>query len=121
MGIERTSLAGRVVVVSVLIPVDALAVLAVLVIVWSGWQRLLLVVGLCAGLVATVSRMLREPPDGHVLAKSDDPELFAVIDRLCAISDMPRPELVLSEHAQPNSWVVHLPRRKPRVYLTKGL
>jgi len=109
------------VLVSVLTPVGALALLAVLVIVLSGWQRLLLVLGLCVGLVATVSRMLREPPDGRVLAESDDPQLFAVIDRLCAISDMPRPELVLSDQTQPNSWVVHLPRRKPRVYLTKGL
>ncbi|HET7049810.1 MAG TPA: M48 family metalloprotease [Solirubrobacteraceae bacterium] len=114
-------LAARMVLVSVLTPVGALALLAVLVIVLSGWQRLLLVVGLCVGLVATVSRMLREPPDGRVLAESDDPELFAVIDRLCAISDMPRSELVLSDQTQPNSWVVHLPRRKPRVYLTKGL
>jgi len=119
--VRSRKLAAKMVLVSVVTPVGALALLAVLVIVLSGWQRLLLVVGLCVGLVATVSRMLREPPDGRVLAESDDPELFAVIDRLCAIGDMPRPELVLSEQAQPNSWVVHLPRRKPRVYLTKGL
>jgi heat shock protein HtpX len=107
--------------VSVLTPVSALVLLAVLVVVLSGWHRFLLVVGLCVGLVVAVSRMLREPQDGRVLAESDDPELFAVMDRLCAISDMPRPELVLSDQAQPNSWVVHLPRRRPRLYLTKGL
>jgi heat shock protein HtpX len=119
--VRSRKLAARMVFVSVLTPVSALALLAVLVIVFSGWQRVLLVVGLCAGLVATVSRMLRKPPDGRVLAESDDPELFAVMDRLCAISDMPRPELVLSEQTQPNSWVVHLPTHTPRVYMTKGL
>jgi heat shock protein HtpX len=65
--------------------------------------------------------MLHKPPDGRVLAESDDPELFAVMDRLCAVSNMRRPELVLSDQTQPNSWVVHLPRRQPQVYLTKGL
>jgi heat shock protein HtpX len=109
------------VLVSVLTPVSALALLAVLFAVLPSYPRLVLSLGLCAGLVVTVSRMRSEPPDGRVLAASDDPELFAVMDRLCAIGDMPRPELVFSEQTQPNSWVVHLPGRKPRVYLTKGL
>jgi heat shock protein HtpX len=81
----------------------------------------LFVVGVCVGLVVSVSRMLRKPSDGRVLVGSHDSELFAVMDRLCAISDLPRPELVLSEQTQPNSWVVHLPGRKPYIYLTKGL
>jgi heat shock protein HtpX len=119
--VRSRKLEARMVLVSVLTPVTALALLAALIIVFSGWQRFLLVVGLCVGLVVTVSRMLRNPPDGRLLAESDDPELFAVMDRLCAMSDMPRPELMLSDQAQPNSWVVHLPRRKPRLYLTKGL
>lgn len=119
--VRNRKLAARMVLVSVLTPVSALALLAVLVLAFSGWYRFALALGLVAGLVVTVSRMLRNPPDGRVLAEPDDPELFAVVDRLCAIGDMPRPELVLSDQAQPNSWVVHLPKRKPRVYLTKGL
>jgi len=119
--VRRRNLAVRMVLASVLTPVSALALLAAMFVVLPTWWRQVLSVGLCAGLVLTVSRMRREPADGRVLVASDDPELFAVVDRLCAISDMPRPELVLSEQSQPNSWVVHLPRRKPRVYLTKGL
>jgi heat shock protein HtpX len=119
--VRNRKLAARMVLVSVLTPVSALALLAVLFAVLPSWWRLVLALGLCAGLVVTVSRMRHQPPDGRVLAESDDPELFAVMDRLCAISDMPRPELVLSEQTQPNSWVVHLPGRMPRLYLTKGL
>jgi heat shock protein HtpX len=109
------------VLVSVLTPLSALALLTLLVIVFSGWQQTFLVVGLCVGLVVTMVRMRRSVPDGRLLTESDDPELFAVVDRLCAISDMPRPELMLSDQTQPNSWVVHFPRRKPRIYITKGL
>lgn len=109
------------VVVSVLTPLSALALLALLFILMSAGGRVWLVLGLYFGLWVTVSRMRSEPPDRRVLTASDDPELFAVMDRLCAITDIPQPELVLSEQAQPNSWVVHLPEHKPRLYLTKGL
>jgi heat shock protein HtpX len=115
--VRNRKLAARMVLVSVLTPVSALALMAVLVLAFSGWYRFALALGLVAGLVVTVSRMLRNPPDGRVLAESDDPELFAVMDRLCAISDMPRAELALSDQGQPNSWVLHLPKRDcaPRV------
>jgi heat shock protein HtpX len=106
---------------SVLTPLSALALLALLFILLSPWARSVLALGLCIGTVRTVSRMRSEPPDGRVLAESDDPELFAVMNRLCAMIDMPRPELVLSEQTQPNSWVVHMPKRTPRLYLTEGL
>jgi heat shock protein HtpX len=109
------------VLVSVLTPLSALALLALMFILLSAWGRSVLALGLCIGLVVTVSRMRSEAPEGRVLSESDDPELFAVMDRLCAMTDMPRPELVLREQTQPNSWVVHLPKRKPRLYLTKGL
>jgi heat shock protein HtpX len=107
--------------VSVLTPLSALALSALVFILLSGWWRTMLLVGLFAGLVVTVSRMRSEPPEGRVLFESDDPELFAVMDRLCAMTDTPRPALMLSDQAQPNSWVVHLPKRKPRLYLTQGL
>ena len=35
------------------------------------------------------------------LAEDDDPELFAVVDRLCTMADTPRPEIVLSDQRQP--------------------
>jgi heat shock protein HtpX len=119
--VRNRKLTARMLLALVLTPVISLALLAALFILIPGGNRFVLALGLCAGLAATAWRMRRNAPDGRVLAESDDPELFAVMDRLCAMTDMPRPELVLSEQRQPNSWVVHLPRRKPRVYLTKGL
>lgn len=58
---------------------------------------------------------------GQGVDRDDDPELFAIVDRLCALADLPRPDLVLSDQRQPNSWVVHLPHQTPRLYLTAGL
>jgi heat shock protein HtpX len=109
------------VLVAVLTPVSALALLAAIFALSSGDQRVMLVVGLCLGAGVTVARMRRSVPDGRVLSETDDPDLFAVVNRLCALIDIERPELVLSGQDQPNSWVVHLPPRHPRLYLTAGL
>lgn len=110
------------VLVAVLTPLTALALLAAVVILLPDRFLLGLAIALGVGLVVrlVVHRKRKHLP-GRVLHESDDPDLFALIVRLCALADIPRPELVLSDQRQPNSWVVHLPRQTPRLYLTTAL
>jgi heat shock protein HtpX len=49
------------------------------------------------------------------------PEVLAIVDRLCVAADLPRPLVSLDPDRQPNSWVVDLPRRRPHLWLTRGL
>jgi heat shock protein HtpX len=56
-----------------------------------------------------------------VLRPDEGSELMAIVDRLCVTADLPRPEIALEPDAQPNSWVVDLPGRPPRLHLTDGL
>jgi heat shock protein HtpX len=116
------SLTVRMVLVAVLTPLAAIVLLAAVVIFLPSRFLLGLAIALTIG---TVVRLLahrkRKPPPGATLTEHDDPELFAVVDRLCALADIPRPGLVLSDQRQPNSWVVHLPHQTPRLYLTTGL
>lgn len=68
-----------------------------------------------------VWRMRHTTAYGPLLAKLHDPELVAITERLCAGMGIERPEILLSEQGQPNSWVVHLPRRRPHLYVTTAL
>jgi hypothetical protein len=90
------------VLVSVVTAVAALALLGALLLAFSGWHRWMLVMAACVGLCSTVSRMLRTVPDEWVLEEADDPELMAVVARLCALIDIERPDIVLSPQDQPN-------------------
>jgi heat shock protein HtpX len=56
-----------------------------------------------------------------ILVPEEGSELLAIIDRLCVTADLPRPEIALEPDVQPNSWVVDLPGRPPRLHLTDGL
>jgi heat shock protein HtpX len=49
------------------------------------------------------------------------PEVHAIVDRLCVAADLPRPLVSIDPDRQPNSWVVDLPRRRPHLWLTRGL
>ncbi len=116
------SLTVRMVLVAVLTPLLAVVLLAAVVALSPG--RLLVGLAVALGFGSVVRLIVycasKQPP-GTVLTEHDDPELSAVVDRLCVLADIPRPELVLMDQRQPNSWVVHLPHQTPRVYVTTGL
>jgi heat shock protein HtpX len=110
----------RMVLVAVLNPLIALALLAAVFVFTPSRYVFGLVVGLIVGTAVRVCKRSKRPP-GRVLSGPDDPDLFAILNRLCALADIARPEVVLSDEAQPNSWVVHVPGQPPRLYVTWGL
>jgi heat shock protein HtpX len=120
VGSRRFGLAVRMVLVAVLTPLMALGVLVAIVVAFPG--RLWLAAALVAGVISTVVAYRKAtPPPGTVISEANDPALIAVLNRLCGLADLARPEVVLSDQRQPNSWVVHLPGQGPRLYLTRGL
>jgi heat shock protein HtpX len=74
------------------------------------------VLGLSAAL-----RAWRDAARASTLPAPGSPELHATVERLCALADLPKPELVLVRERQPNSWVVAAPARTPRLHVTSGL
>jgi heat shock protein HtpX len=84
---------------------------------WHWW----LFIGLgLLGLAVCVSDMARSMR-GDPLPAGAEPELEGIVDRLCVASDLPRPQLVVEESLAPNSWVVDLPGRAPRLHVTRKL
>ncbi len=55
------------------------------------------------------------------LRDDEGPELHAAVERLCALGDVPKPDLVLDEERQPNSWVVAPVGKRPQLHVTRGL
>ena len=110
----------RMVLVAVLNPLIALGLLAAVFAFTPSRFVVGIVFGLVVGAAVRIYQATKRPP-GRVLSERDDPDLFAILNRLCALADIALPEVVLSDQAQPNSWVVHIPGKQPRLYVTRGL
>jgi heat shock protein HtpX len=72
------------------------------------------------GVVGTVRERNRRAP-AQPVSPAEAPELHAIVDRLCVIADLPKPEIVVEPEEQPNSWLVGLSRGRARLHLTRGL
>jgi heat shock protein HtpX len=75
----------------------------------------------CAAGIVIVACEQGESPGGAVLAPGEEPRLQAIVDRLCVIADVRRPEIVLETERQPNTWLVDLPGCPPRLHVTRSL
>jgi heat shock protein HtpX len=105
-----------------LVATPLLLVAAVVALVLMAPLRVIGVVALTAviGLVAALAAR-DEARHGRALEPGEEPELQATVERLALLADLPRPEVVLEREDQPNSWVVDLPGRPPRLHVTAGL
>jgi heat shock protein HtpX len=54
-------------------------------------------------------------------AAGDLPHVHATVDRLCLLADLPKPEIVVVDEYQPNSWIAAPGGETPRLHLTLGL
>jgi heat shock protein HtpX len=72
------------------------------------------------GIAGTVAERRNRPPAAPV-SPAQAPELHAIVDRLCVLADVPKPEIVIEPEAQPNSWLVGLSRDRARLHVTRGL
>jgi heat shock protein HtpX len=79
-------------------------------------------VGLAAAMgIAGTLRERRSRPRAEPVTPAEAPELHAIVDRLCVVADLPKPEIVVEPEAQPNSWLVGLSRGHARLHVTRGL
>src|SRR5690242_14119918 len=114
------ALQARMVLAAVLTPVLVFAAVAVVVLALP--HRIAIGVGIVAafGIFRAVDAR-RENEKRRVLGPDEEPELHAIVERLCVVGDLPRPDIVLDAERQPNSWVIDAPGRTPRLHVTRGL
>jgi heat shock protein HtpX len=105
---------------AVLTPALALALLAAI-FVLAPWPIVAgVVLALAFGTTAAIHEARRRP-DAIPLGAAEHPELHVMVERLCALADLGKPELVLERRREPNSWIVAAPGRRPRLHLTASL
>lgn len=95
---------------------------AVAAVVLLGPTKIVIGVGIAAaiGIGGTLrERSERAPP--RAVTPAEQPELHAIVDRLCVMADLPKPEIVVEPEDQPNSWIVGLSRQRSRLHVTRGL
>src|SRR5215211_8982322 len=66
-------------------------------------------------------RERRRRPPAEPVTPGQEPALHAIVDRLCLLADLPKPEIVVEAEEQPNSWLVGLSRGRARLHVTRGL
>jgi heat shock protein HtpX len=72
------------------------------------------------GVGGAVRERRRRPP-AQPVTPEQEPGLHAIVDRLCVVADLPKPEVVVEPEQQANSWLVGLSRGRARLYVTRGL
>src|SRR4051794_7171133 len=113
-------LLARMVIAAVVTPLIVLAGL-VLVVLMAPVKVIFLV---AIASVIGVGSMLKERnarPRANVVSESEAPALHAIVERLCLLADLPKPQIVVEPERLPNSWVVGTRAGGYRLHLTRGL
>lgn len=110
----------RMVVTAVLTPLVVLACLAAIAVLLP----LKVAIGAGAALVFGIGAIVVERaqrPAATPLTVAEAPQLHALTERLCALADLPKPEIVREAEPEPNSWIVGVRRGCSRLHVTDGL
>ena len=98
------------------------AFVAVLIVLLKSW---VLVVVIAAGLLAAQywfsDRIALFAMHGRIVTPEEEPELHGVVDRLCAIADMPKPQVAVSSMDLPNAFATGRNADHAVVCVTTGL
>jgi heat shock protein HtpX len=101
-------------------PLIVLACLAAIVLVAP--IKFVIAVGIAAAIGgAGAAKERRNRPRARPVTPAEAPELHAIVDRLCVVADLPKPDIVVEPEQQPNSWLVGLSRGRARLHVTRGL
>jgi heat shock protein HtpX len=101
-------------------PVIVLACLAAIVL----FAPLKVVIGVALAAAIGIGgaiRQRRQRPPAEPLTAEQEPQLHAIVDRVCLVADLPKPDIVVEPEEQPNSWLVGLSRERARLHVTRGL
>ena len=96
----------------------------VVALLWAGmpWWLVLLVVGGVALVQYFASdRIAMAALGAREVTPQQDPELHAVVDRLCALADMPKPKVAVAHTDVPNAFATGHSRGSTMVCVTTGL
>jgi heat shock protein HtpX len=71
--------------------------------------------------VVTGDRIALRAVGAREVTPEEDPALHAVVDRLCALADMPKPRLAVIDSSAPNAFAVGRSRRRVALCVSRGM
>jgi heat shock protein HtpX len=71
--------------------------------------------------MATSDRVALAAAKAHEASPEEEPELHAMVDRLCALADMPKPRVAVIDSPVPNAFAAGRSRRGVVLCVTRGL
>src|SRR5580658_4107894 len=104
-----------------------------LVILYGGFIAILWQIGLSFGLIVFIAvailvvqywfsdKIALWGMHGHVVTREQQPELHGIVDRLCALADMPKPRVAIADVDMPNAFATGRSPKKAVVCATTGL
>src|SRR4051794_14198950 len=113
-------LQARMVVASIGTPLVVLAAVVAVVALLPFKLAIGLGIAAVVGIVVSL-RARREASHARLLGPGEEPELRGIVERLCVVGDLPRPDIAVDAERLPNSWIPALPGRPPRLHVTRGL
>jgi heat shock protein HtpX len=113
-------LQARMLLAAVATPLLVIASLAAIVLIAP--FKIVIGVGIAAAIgIGGAMKERNRRPRAQPVSAEQAPELHAMVERLCVVGDLPKPEIVVEPEQQPNSWIVGLSRGRARLHVTKGL
>jgi heat shock protein HtpX len=113
-------LLARMVVAAVITPLIVLAGLVL--VVFEAPAKVIALVAIALGIgIVSIVKERNERPQPKVVSEAEAPALHAIVERLCLLADLPKPEIAVESAAMPNSWVVGTRAGGYRLHLTRGL
>ena len=99
------------------------AAVAVLTLILGHWWPLgvAVVVGFFVFQMMASHTVALKAVGAHEVTAEQEPELHAVVDRLCALADMPKPTLAVAESSVPNAFAAGRRRKGVVLCVTRGM
>jgi heat shock protein HtpX len=113
-------LQARMVLASVVTPLLVFAAVAAVVLIAPTRIIVFVAIAVVIGIGMALSSY-RRTAQATAVSPAEAPALHGVVDRLCAITALPKPVVYIDHERQPNSWVVARPRRAAELHVTDGL
>jgi heat shock protein HtpX len=98
-----------------------LVVLGSVLVYYMGGLGLILITGFLIAQWFFSDKLALYGMGGHIVTPEQAPELHGIVDRLCAIADMPKPAVAIADTDVPNAFATGRSQRKAVICATTGI